>query len=207
MFDIDGTLIQSHDMDESCFLEAVFEVTGKRLIPNWESYPYVTDRGILKTFIERQAMQWQLEELEPLVKAAFVKNIEQSLMRKPMVPVPGAIEFIEQLRSDPKSVASLATGGWLETALMKLKSAGFDTNDLNIASSNDHFSRTEIMKIAASRATGSSSIDFTYFGDATWDINACNELNVNLVLVGNRTQHHQQIDDYLNPDVIFKFVN
>jgi hypothetical protein len=128
-------------------------------------------------------------------------------MLKPMVPVPGAIEFIEQLRSDPKWVVSFATGGWLETALMKLKSAGFDINDLNIASSNDHFSRTEIMKIAASRTMGNRSIDFTYFGDATWDVNACNELNVNLVLVGNRTQHHQQIDDYLNLDEIFKFVN
>lgn len=206
MFDIDGTLIHSHDMDESCFLAAVLEVTGLELTPNWQTYPNVTDRGILKTFIKRQAPHWKLEELEPLVKAVFVKNIKQSLIQNPVIPVAGALEFIELLQADENIVVSFATGGWLETAKLKLDTAGFDINNLIIASSNDHFSRTEIMKIAALRATENAGLDFTYFGDASWDVNACNELNVNMVLVGRRTQHHQQIDDYLIPDHIFTLV-
>ena len=44
MFDIDGTLLQSYEFDEQCYLAAIKEVTGIDLLGNWESYPHITDR-------------------------------------------------------------------------------------------------------------------------------------------------------------------
>ena len=43
---------------------------------------------------------------------------------------------------------SFATGGWYESAILKLESAGIKISNIPIASANDHHSRIEIMKIA-----------------------------------------------------------
>ena len=79
---------------------------------------------------------------------------------------------------------------------MKLESAEIDTSDIPIASSNDHFSRTEIMKIAREKAIGNDQIPCTYFGDGEWDKRACDELDFNFVLVGNRINHNQKIMNF-----------
>ncbi|MBM7034790.1 HAD family hydrolase [Vibrio ulleungensis] len=198
MFDIDGTLVQSHDMDETCFLDALYHVTGIQLTPDWSHFPYVTDRGILKTFIETHAPQHQLKDLERDVKNKFIENIRTAIEISPIKPVKGAVEFINALKNRQDVSISFATGGWLETALLKLESAGFDTTDIAIASSNDHYCRTEIMKTAALLATGCKNNPFVYFGDGEWDVKACAQLGVKLVLVGDRTQHHISIPDFNN---------
>jgi len=74
---------------------------------------------------------------------------------------------------------SIATGGWEETALLKLQSAGIDVSGIPIASSNDHYARIEIMKMARVKASACESFPVTYFGDAAWDQKACRELGYN----------------------------
>ena len=96
----------------------------------------------------------------------------------------------------PNVSLSIATGGWAETAQMKLNSAGFDISGIPMASSNDHYSRKEIMKIALVKSKVSDIEKVTYFGDAEWDKRACKELNFNFVLVGNRFQHNQSISNF-----------
>ena len=103
-------------------------------------------------------------------------------------------------------VVSIATGGWGETAKAKLKSAGFDISGLPMASSCDHYRRTEIMKIAGTRATNNAHESLTYFGDAQWDINACTGLAVNLVIVGDRVEYHQSISDFSDVDQALAYI-
>jgi len=45
-----------------------------------------------------------------------------------------------------------ATGGWLESAKMKLSAAEIHFPDIPIASASDHYSRLEIMRLAEIRA-------------------------------------------------------
>ncbi|WP_084885093.1 hypothetical protein [Vibrio sp. qd031] len=66
----------------------------------------------------------------------------------------------EMLQSRHDIFISFATDCWLETAMLKLESARFDTTNIAIASSNDHYCRTEIMKTAAQLATGCKSNPF-----------------------------------------------
>ncbi|WP_073581037.1 HAD family hydrolase [Vibrio quintilis] len=206
MLDIDGTLIQSYEFDEKCFLDAVSETTGIELVSDWETYPHVTDRGILQTFIQRQAPQYSLEELERLVKPVFIRHIEQALHNEPAREVPGAADFVSFLLQSEQHIVSVATGGWGETARLKLESAGFDTDSLIIASSNDHYSRTEIMAVARTKADATLQLPVTYFGDASWDIKACQALGVNLVIVGDRVSHHQQVDDFSQLSSVLSFL-
>ncbi len=93
-------------------------------------------------------------------------------------------------------IVSIATGGWYESAALKLRSAGIEINSIPIASSNDHISRVEIMKCAASKAIGQNVYPCTYFGDGSWDKKACAQLGFNFVLVGNKIKHHQHIASF-----------
>ncbi|HRE31610.1 MAG TPA: hypothetical protein PLD88_06500, partial [Candidatus Berkiella sp.] len=48
IFDIDGTLIHSHEKEVDCFIDAVTTVLGiKEIDRDLHSYQHVTDKGIL----------------------------------------------------------------------------------------------------------------------------------------------------------------
>lgn len=206
LLDIDGTLLQSYEMDEQCFTDAVREATGLSISTDWGSYPFVTDRGILKTFIEQEGLKYSLAELENIVKPIFIRNVRRSVEASPAEEVLGAKKFVSYLLDNDKYVVSIATGGWEETARIKLVSAGFETDKLNIMSSNNHYSRNKIMELAMSAINQVVDYPVTYFGDAEWDLSACKELAINLVIVGNRVNHYQQIQDFSCLDSVLSFV-
>nr|PMI32374.1 hypothetical protein BCU47_01815 [Enterovibrio norvegicus] len=89
---------------------------------------------------------------------------------------------------------------------LKYKPAGFETEGLVLASSNDHYARIEIMKSARMRADPTNTLPITYFGDAEWDVRACEQLGVNLVLVGERGKHHQRIKNFMPLDAALRYV-
>lgn len=196
IFDVDNTLVKSHDFDEACFLLAVQEITGVMLFNNWDTYPHITDTGILQTFIERQAPHYSLAELEPQVKRAYTKNIKQTLCLGRVKEVPGARTFFHSLVSNPRFTVSIATGGWSNTAKLKLDSAGFDTQNINMVSSDDHYSRAEIIKKACHNRQ--QSMNITYFGNASWDVKVCRSSGINLVIVGDRADYYQSIKDFIS---------
>lgn len=196
MFDVDGTLVQSCGFDERCYLQAVSDVLGRTMDARWEHFTHVTDAGILRQYLEMEGLGHRFKQVLPEVKARFTELVSQHLQQQPAIAVAGAVEFLTQLREIRDVSLSIATGGWLATAQLKLESAGLDTRGIPIASSDDHVSRTEIMALARERAEASDYQELTYFGDGLWDRNACAELGYNFVLVGQRTSHHQQIDDF-----------
>ena len=51
------------------------------------------------------------------------------------------------------------------------------------------------MKLAAKKATNSQLL-CTYFGDGTWDKQACAELGYNFVLVGSKFKHKPSIVNF-----------
>jgi len=206
MFDIDGTLVLSDEFDSNCYVEAVYEVLGYRLDTDWTKYSYVSDAGILDQHISENGLHAKRDKIHVDVKRAFVDKIANHLKNNPVQQIPGAAKFINGLRRIENLTLSIATGGWYETALMKLESADIDVADIPIASSNDHFSRTEIMKIAEEKAVGKNRVACTYFGDGEWDKRACEELGFNFVLVGERTYHHQNIMDFDNATQAMAFI-
>ncbi len=55
MFDIDGTLTATGDVDGRCYAQAVAEALGiDGFDPVWGNYKYVTDSGIASEIIENQ---------------------------------------------------------------------------------------------------------------------------------------------------------
>ncbi|WP_017220103.1 HAD family hydrolase [Moritella dasanensis] len=205
MFDIDGTLIESYDFDSECFNEAVKEVTGFDIDTNWARYKHVTDAGILNEFFNEKNIK-NTNTVTENIKNVFLTKIQTRVDEKPIREITGASTFIANLKELDDVVISFATGGWYESAVLKLKSAGIDISDIPIASSNDHYSRIEIMKIAEKRAVKEVRLSFTYFGDGSWDLKACKELGVNFVLVGDKLEHHQSIKNFEKKNEAFAYI-
>ncbi len=198
MFDIDGTLVNTTKLDSKCFFDAAHQVLNQPISTNWNQYAHATDSGILTEAMTGLGIDKDHQRLQDDIKIEFLANLSQHLQQTPIKPIQGAVEAFNHLKQHPQVSISIATGGWQEGAMMKLESAGFNVSDVPFASSNDHFARTEIMKIAAQKAQVSDQKTITYFGDAPWDKRACHELQWQFVLIGERTQHHQQLDDFSN---------
>ena len=201
MFDIDGTLVESYELDSECFINAVKDVTGIGIDSNWSKYQHVTDSGILSEIIGLNNIS-NAQEVHDEVKKVFIKQLEQSIKENAFHQVPGASSFVSLLNSMSNVMVSFATGGWYESAVLKLKSAGIDFSQMPFASSNDHISRIEIMKIAAARANAGKSSSCTYFGDGSWDKEACQQLGFNFVLVGNKLEHKPSFRDFKSTNEI-----
>ncbi len=204
MFDIDGTLVASFDFDEQCYMEAIHEVFGEALNNNWSEYPHITDSGILQHFLEQHNRTEPLSTSIDLVKRSFVDRVQAHIKKHPIKSIDGALEFFNSVQQNCS--ISIATGGWRETAELKLHSAGFDIANVALASSNDHYARINIMQhsLALSGITDYQSV--TYFGDGEWDKTACEILGINFVAVGARVKHHQQIDNFTDIDKVLRFI-
>ena len=118
------------------------------------------------------------------VRSLFVQLLEQHVHANgPFLEIPGASDFLRRLDASANYAVAFATGGWRESAMLKLDSAGLAWNGWPLASSNDHHERTGIMEIALSQL-GRSFETITYYGDGTWDRDACLALGWNFVAVG-----------------------
>ncbi len=196
MFDLDGTLVESTTFDSLCFEAAVKDVLDTPVENDLERYVHVTDTGILNQIIDGLRLQGEREAIFAAVKQRFIEHVADYLAANQIAPIPGAREFLERLAGRRDVRVAIATGGWRETARLKLQAVGMDLPEVPLASSSDHFSRIEIMKIAESRCGGNHYQSKTYFGDAPWDMRASTALGYNFILVGNRIAYHRSIADY-----------
>ncbi len=204
MFDIDGTLVESYELDSQCFIDAIQEITGLSINSDWSKYQHVTDSGILnEVLLSSEYSNRELYKVQ--IKKLFLEKLAVSLASKPVNEVMGASAFLMRLQSMSNIVVSLATGGWRESAILKLESAGINYSSFPLASSNDHYSRIEIMKLAAERASN-NQYPCTYFGDGVWDKEACNHLGYNFVLVGSKFEHNPRINNFLKIECALAYV-
>ena len=72
-----------------------------------------------------------------------------------------------------------------------------------MATGSDAVRRTDIMRLAESRATpGAIVTKRTYFGDGVWNQRAAAELGYDFVAVGNGVSHHLAFSDLQDLDEI-----
>ena len=205
MFDIDGTLVDSYDVDTRCFVDAVRQVTGLEIDDDWSTYRHATDAGILQEFMDRNALPNQ-QDIKRSVQRVFFDQLKDAIQVQPVREIPGAAEFLAQLQAMPEVIVSMATGGWRESALMKLQSAGIVAADICLASSDDAPDRVGIMTIASERATAGQSMPCVYFGDGAWDKKACEAMQIDFVLVGDAVDHQPAIPHYQPIDKVLSLI-
>jgi beta-phosphoglucomutase-like phosphatase (HAD superfamily) len=197
MFDIDGTLVDSEDFDGELYAGAVKTVLGVALDRDWDRYEHVSDRGILEQLLRERRADERAAVAEQ-VQRQFVALVRGYLASQGLGvrEIPGARQLVERLLALPKVRVAVATGGWEETARLKLRHVGIDDARVALASSSDAAARTAIMRLAAERALrGATAVRTTYFGDGPWDRRASAELGYEFVAVGKAIEHAVRYDD------------
>jgi len=193
VFDIDGTLTQTHNRYDEYYAQAVEETLGVSVSRSWSKYSHSTDSGIMHeaciqgTGLPPSAQQIAAAQERYLGKLRLVSTGGDA--------VPGACAFIEALASCSRWAIALATGNWAVAARFKLARAGIAADSVPCATADDALDRKEIITIAIRRAAehlGQSGLDrAVYVGDATWDVAAAHALGMAFVRRGTRASNPQ----------------
>ena len=189
VFDLDGTLTRTVDVDGDCYLQAFADSLGVTGVnDNWSDYEDVTDLGVMQeVFRTRVGRAPESVEIARFVEC-FVELLRDRYRGSPGAfgEVPGATAFLARLRQSRWAVA-IATGGWERSARFKIETGGIDAGNLPAAFAEDGPARRTIVTTAISRAASyyhaSAFERVVLVGDALWDVQAARELGLPLVAV------------------------
>jgi phosphoglycolate phosphatase-like HAD superfamily hydrolase len=206
VFDNDGTLCDTQEVEGRCYALAIERVLGRGLSTlDWTRYDEPTSSAIVRELL---AGDPEADDKEDRIKAEFCRLLREERPKFPgdFTPLPGAIEFLERLRVDGIGVA-IATGCFDASARFKLECCGIELDRFPHATSSDRPRRREIIPLAAERA-GFGLADVVYFGDAPWDVRVSRTLGIPMIGMGRRHEHLRELGvqhafrDYSEPDAI-----
>jgi beta-phosphoglucomutase-like phosphatase (HAD superfamily) len=203
LFDIDGTLTASNEIDSLCRAEAFQDVFGFPLNTNWNDYEHTTDRGIAIQALREHGRQPTEHDLS-LDRARCIQLLTERMIE--LHEIPGAGSFLNELLAHDWRIA-LCTGAWGASARLKLARAGLPT-DLPLASCDDDISREAILQRGIELAGGADDV-IVSFGDAPWDVRAAANLGLPFIGIGEgaemlrRSGAAEAFADYLDSAALF----
>jgi phosphoglycolate phosphatase-like HAD superfamily hydrolase len=188
IFDIDGTLTHTNEVDGLCFAYAWESCYSIRdLSTDWSAYKYSTDSGIFdEVFRARFDRAPSVTDRSQFIES-FVTKLKSLAHMKPDLfsEVRGAAAMLTKLSETPNWKVSLATGAWRESAKTKLAAAKVNAETVPFACAEDDFDRKEIISHSWKRAREtyhqSEFEKVIYIGDGLWDLRSSRELGIGFV--------------------------
>ena len=181
IFDIDGTLTQTMKADEECFVCSLAEVCGfSDVDTDWSRYKHATDSGVFREIYESRTGRPPSPSEISRFRQHFIRLLAQVSFGAAFAPVTGAPLLLSRLADSADLRVALATGGWRDSARLKMTSAGLCYDDYPAASSDDALDRESIIRLSMQRAAerygrvGST----VYVGDGVWDARACRSVGI-----------------------------
>jgi phosphoglycolate phosphatase-like HAD superfamily hydrolase len=150
---------------------------------------------IYRTQLGRSARDHEVEAIRNL----FVQKLRRAIVSSPrsFAAVSGAGKFIDRLIAEGVAV-SLASGGWRDSALLKLATAELRLDALPAAFADDAPARVDIMTTSYRRACTAQGVaefdDVVYVGDGRWDAKASRFLNYKFIGVGVGEKAQQLVE-------------
>jgi phosphoglycolate phosphatase-like HAD superfamily hydrolase len=193
IFDVDGTLTRTLEVDSDCFtraFKAVFGWTG--INTDWASYPNYTDSGIAREiFLQRLSRPPRREENRSLI-VAFLRLLEDAWRAAPsqFTAVAGAARLIRELQKNRDHATAVATGCWAASARFKLDKAGIDLGRIPLTASDRILVREEIVRRAVEktwkRFQAREFRKVVFIGDGVWDVKVARRLGLAFIGVGDK---------------------
>jgi phosphoglycolate phosphatase-like HAD superfamily hydrolase len=189
IFDVDGTLVDAHVLDNASFNHAFTEITGVTMTESlWSSLREVTSQATIHQALGKERNE-DMSLIKDKVRDAFLTKLNAGHGLDPVSinAFAGAVELVSHLKNHPELSVAIATGCWKETAHFKLNAAGFDLDAIPFACASDCYSRAEIIALAVERA-GKSLDQTVYVGDGLWDLRATQQLGIPFIGVGGKIE-------------------
>ena len=186
IFDIDGTLTDTHGYDRHFFraLESELGVAGIRdALDRWR---HVTDEGIAEEVFEVHDREPDADAFER-IKADYDAALAADLTAAH--PMPGAQGILDFLHGRDDWRIAVATGNWEHAAARKLAAAGVEVGDVPVVGCDGRPSREAVLLHAYDESVRRHGAfeHHVYIGDAAWDVRTCRNLAWNFVgLHGDR---------------------
>lgn len=213
VFDIDGTLCDTKTVGDNCFIntfEAMYNCNLGKI--QWEYFTNVTDAALYHDlFFQIKKTKATGDEIIKF-KLTYESNLKTLFAGNLVSATPGANEFISYCKQQ-NFYLSIATGNWLNSALIKMDACGLNYKSISISSSDDALRREEILLSAIGKAKNRhKQSDFgriVYFGDGRWDYECAKNLNIDFVgvdinksgtLISTNAKHI--IPNFTNPKAI-----
>ncbi len=195
LFDIDGTLVDSVKTDDECFIQTFKDLHDIDLSgADWNNFKNVTDSGLTSEIFEKNFNRQPSEEEVGKLKTHFYELLKKRIID--ITEINGATTALKFLSDLADISIALATGGWRETAELKLSAIKFDSSMLTLVSANEHFTRSEIIRLAIEESLKKEQVmqfeSITYIGDGLWDFRTAQTLGINFIGVD-----HQRNDKLL----------
>ncbi len=209
IFDNDGTICDTQEVEGACYAKAIKRVTGQSLSTlDWTAYEEPTSSAIVRGLLAGDPAALTKEEE---IKREFVRLLEQERSTFPgdFTPLAGAVQFITRLKEERICSVAIATGCFDISARFKLRCCGIALEDFPHATSSDTPRRRDIIPLAASRA-GFPFSSVVYFGDAPWDVRVSGILGIPMIGIGRRWERLRDLGaqhvfrDYSDADAIIR---
>lgn len=222
IFDIDGTLTNTNNVDDECFIKALSRAHAiTEINTDWAAYPHTTDSGITQQiFQEKFGRDPKDPELDKF-KSCFVSILSEQFdsNSSSFAAITGASVALDRLKRESDWAVAIATGCWRESALLKLRAAQIDIDSIPAAFAEDGLSREEILQAAVSRSLRqyrlSSFAKTVSIGDGLWDVRTARRLGFSFLGIGrgeaaamlNRAGAKQVIEDFADYDRFVSFLD
>jgi len=191
VFDLDGTLSRTNDVDRDCYNQAladVMELTD--LNTAWETYDHVTDEGIVGQIFRERFGRSMSEEEGAAIRSRLMELFTDRQRADVQVfsAVPGAGRLLERLRAEGVAIA-VATGAWRCSAEFKIQHAGLPLAGVPAAFAEDGPSRESVINAAITRAREHHEVPrfdrILSVGDGIWDVRTARNLGLPFVGVAS----------------------
>lgn len=219
IFDIDGTLTNTTKIDDQCYMESfesLFGVSIKQV--KWSQIENVTDWGITEELVQSKLKRKITEEDIHNLKKVFLSRIQGELNQNKsnFNEIDGASLFYKWLLKDTNFKIGIATGGWEETAVIKLEAIGIDPNSVGFSNSNKFKEREKIILDVIDQLHAMSSKkpeEIIYIGDGQWDFETSRSIGVRFIGIDNENNGklksygvREVYRDFQNKEAILKSI-
>ncbi len=188
IFDIDGTLTETNEVDDKCFVRAfaaLHQITD--IETDWTKYTHVTDSGLVSEIFNQRLGRAPSEVDFLTFKNCFIKNLNDYAFKEETLfaEVPSAKTMLETFSLEKDWVIALATGSFYDSAKLKLEKAKIDIKDFTIASADDAISREKILQMAIEKSLEKYGLKkfekIVSIGDGVWDVRTAKNLRLDFI--------------------------
>ena len=183
LFDIDGTLLDTHGFGREAFIRGLARMTGERDELEYVSFAGNTDRNVLDQVMARRKVHFGEEEIRRIF-ACIAGELKGLLQANPGQEIKGARGLLEVL-AEKGAALGLVTGNIRECAFLKLGSVGFDRFFGFGGFGDQHAERSKIATSALAEAAEIGILpepsEICLIGDTPYDVAAGLDIGVSVI--------------------------